>query len=170
MSVENATQEEVAEASSPAEAPFVPVRVVNCEGLSLIAQQIAVLAGPKGIKGASYEYIVVPGREIASIFSPEDPSASGLVYDFLADVKFHEGLDESQPANGICETALLAIVADRLSSFQGPMGTSWDIDQALTCVVNAINWINRATLSRHREAQMQEAMEAQQAMQGSVEP
>jgi hypothetical protein len=146
----------------PGEAPFCPTRAVIGEGLSHVAQRVAILAGQKGMSGASYEYIVVRAEDVQAVF---EGGQGGMLYDFLADIRFHDGPVGPEPMNGVCETSLLAIVADRLAAFQGPGGCNWENDEAFKCVIQAINWINRGTLQRAREAQHNAAVEAARAAQ-----
>lgn len=67
-----------------------------------------------------------------------------------AHVLFQNGPIDEVGVNGVTHEALLAIVADRLRSFQkGPFASRYNA-LALTHIEDAQNWLNRRTLERMR--------------------
>ncbi len=65
-------------------------------------------------------------------------------------ILFQNGPINEVGVNGLTHEALLAIVADRLRSFQkGPFATRYNA-LALTHIEEAQNWLNRRTLERMR--------------------
>ncbi len=65
-------------------------------------------------------------------------------------INFQNGPINEAGVNGLTHEVLLAIVADRLRSFQqGPFATRYNA-LALTHIEDAQNWLNRRTLERMR--------------------
>lgn len=65
-------------------------------------------------------------------------------------IEFQNGPINEVGVNGLTHEVLLAIVADRLRSFQtGPFSTRYNA-LALTHIEEAQNWLNRRTLERMR--------------------
>lgn len=67
-----------------------------------------------------------------------------------ATVLFQNGpiAEDGNGVNGVTHEALLAIVADRLQSFQaGPYASVWNA-KALTAVQEAMHWLHARTLER----------------------
>lgn len=65
-------------------------------------------------------------------------------------IDFQNGPINECGVNGLTHEVLLAIVADRLRSFQkGPFATRYNA-LALTAIEEAQNWLNRRTLERMR--------------------
>lgn len=94
---------------------------------------------PPGSGGASHVYKV----EI-------EPKTNDSQLVELAEIKFQNGPINDAGVNGVTQEALLAIVADRLRSFQaGPFSTR-DNSIALTHVEDALLRLQRRTLERMR--------------------
>lgn len=66
-------------------------------------------------------------------------------------VLFQNGPIQEAGVNGITHEALLAIVADRLRSFQDGGYACKENAEALTAIENAQNWLNRRTLRRMQQ-------------------
>ena len=65
-------------------------------------------------------------------------------------IEFQDGPVNEAGVNGLTHEVLLAIVADRLRSFQqGPFASRYNA-LALTHIEDAQNWLNRRTLERMR--------------------
>ena len=90
-----------------------------------------------GSGGANHQY-QVRGYEA------HDTNADGVL------IQFQDGPINEVGVNGLTHEVLLAIVADRLRSFQkGPFSTRYNA-LALTHIEEAQNWLNRRTLERMR--------------------
>ena len=96
-----------------------------------------------GSGGANHRY-VVSGFATAS-----NPSANATTAE-RAEFLFQNGPINEAGVNGLTHEVLLAIVADRLRSFQqGPFASRYNA-LALTHIEDAQNWLNRRTLERMR--------------------
>lgn len=96
-----------------------------------------------GSGGAHHRY------EIAGFNPSTNPSGEPIWSDTTA-ILFQNGPINEVGVNGLTHEALLAIVADRLRSFQkGPFATRYNA-LALTHIEEAQNWLNRRTLERTR--------------------
>jgi len=106
--------------------------------------QIAVTDTP-GAGGANHRYEVT-GMDMsrnASQFTSDEEAAKLVIL-------FQNGPIPQNGVNGITQEVLLAIVADRLRSFQqGPFASRYNA-LALTHIEDAQNWLNRRTLERMR--------------------
>jgi hypothetical protein len=102
---------------------------------------IAVTDEP-GAGGASHEYV--------AYYSP-DPE--GIEYASpIVNINFQNGPIPVNGINGVTHEVLLAIVADRLNSFQiGPYPCA-ENDMALHHVVQALNWLKQRTEDRIKRA------------------
>ena len=94
-----------------------------------------VVADAPGHGGASHEYHAVHG-------GPEIPS--------LAIIKFQNGPIGEYGVNGVTQEILLAIVIDRLRSFQAGPFSSRENALALTKCEEALHWLQQRTLDRMR--------------------
>lgn len=105
---------------------------------------IAVTDAP-GSGGANHRYEVT-GFDTTSNASRTQGDAVGRETSLL--VLFQNGPVKEAGVNGITQEALLAIVADRLESFQaGPYACS-DNSEALASVVQAMQCLQRRTKAR----------------------
>lgn len=94
-----------------------------------------VVVDPPGHGGASHEYHAVHGGvEIAP----------------LAVIKFQNGPIAEHGINGVTQEILLAIVIDRLRSFQSGPFSSRENALALTKCEEALHWLQQRTLDRMR--------------------
>lgn len=94
-----------------------------------------VVADVPGHGGASHEYHAVHG-------GPETPP--------LAVIKFQNGPIGEHGVNGVTQEILLAIVIDRLRSFQAGPFSSRENALALTKCEEALHWLQQRTLDRMR--------------------
>lgn len=92
------------------------------------------------------------------ITATDEPGHGGACHEYIVDgptsclgtVRFQNGPIAENGINGITQEALLAIVADRLRSFQlGPF-PSKENAVALTHVETALLWLHKRTLDRVR--------------------
>ena len=110
---------------------------------------ITVMDEP-GSGGASHRY-EISGFMVDTNASGKNPDD----FDRLEETRpcvvlFQNGPIEEVGVNGVTHEALLAIVADRLRSFQkGPYASRYNA-LALTHIEDAQNWLNRRTLERMR--------------------
>ena len=97
-----------------------------------------------GSGGAHHRY------EITGFDSKTNPSESKIDDQDRVSILFQNGPINEAGVNGLTHEALLAIVADRLRSFQkGPFASRYNA-LALTHIEDAQNWLNRRTLERMR--------------------
>jgi len=101
-----------------------------------------------GAGGANHRY------ELTGFDTDKNPSATGpdgYKSSFSKQViLFQNGPIPENGVNGITQEVLLAVVADRLRSFQkGPFACKAN-EQALTHVEEAIHWLQQRTLERMR--------------------
>lgn len=97
-----------------------------------------------GSGGANHRY------EITGFNSETNASESGIDDRDRVSILFQNGPIGEAGVNGVTHEALLAIVADRLRSFQqGPFASRYNA-LALTHIEDAQNWLNRRTLERMR--------------------
>lgn len=98
--------------------------------------QIVVVDEP-GAGGANHEYrIVLP------------PDSKSSVDSF--DISFQNGPINEVGVNGVTQEALLAIVVDRLKSFQAGPYSCKENSVALTHTETALLWLQKRTLDRMR--------------------
>lgn len=71
-------------------------------------------------------------------------------YDLLCHVPFQNGPIDEAGINGVTHEALLAIIADRLRSFQAGPYASRENAVALTKIEEAMMWLHKRTLDRMR--------------------
>lgn len=99
---------------------------------------IRVLDEP-GAGGASHRYAIDgPTREIGGESAPA----------FRCDVRFQNGPIKESGVNGITQEALLAVVEDRLASFQAGPFACRENAIALTKVQEAMLWLHKRTRDR----------------------
>lgn len=106
-----------------------------------------------GSGGASHRYSI-SGFTADTNPSAKNPEDFGHAGDYGATrptvILFQNGPINEVGVNGLTHEALLAIVADRLRSFQqGPFASRYNA-LALTHIEDAQNWLNRRTLERMR--------------------
>ena len=116
--------------------------------------RILVLDEP-GQGGACHEYVVVTK---SAAYTPdgsindgkEHLQIDGVWFDVLMRVEFQNGPIQEVGLNGAQQEHLLAIVADRLRSFQaGPFSSRYN-SIALTKCEEALMWLQRRTVDRIR--------------------
>lgn len=106
-----------------------------------------------GSGGANHRY-EVSGFTVDTNPSGKQPDDFGHGGDYGATrpavILFQNGPINEVGVNGLTHEVLLAIVADRLRSFQqGPFASRYNA-LALTHIEDAQNWLNRRTLERMR--------------------
>lgn len=105
---------------------------------------IAVTDEP-GAGGANHSYLV-SGFDLSN-----NPSCDFKVPNNHAVILFQNGAIPEAGVNGITHEALLAIVADRLKSFQAGPFACRENALALICIQEAMHWLHHRTLERmHR--------------------
>lgn len=105
------------------------------------------LSNPKG--GGACHLYQISGFNTAS--NPSDPfvSRQGKPSNYTT-ILFQNGPIQEFGVNGITHEALLAIVADRLRSFQGGLYACKENACALTHIEEAMQWLHSRTLARLR--------------------
>jgi hypothetical protein len=102
--------------------------------------RIRVIDGP-GSGGASHLYVV---DGFAATLNPSFEDANHL----YTEVLFQNGPIAEVGVNGITHEALLAIVADRLRSFQAGPYACRENALALTKIEEALHWLHHRTRAR----------------------
>jgi len=106
------------------------------------------VADQPGVGGASHRYEIA-GFDTASNPSADDPA--GYKSSFTKQViLFQNGPIAEVGVNGVTHEALLAIVADRLRSFQKGAYSSKANACALTHIEEALHWLHSRTIERMR--------------------
>ena len=106
------------------------------------------------------DHKVNPANDALTVTAVDEPGSGGAHHhyvidcasneDVAIDIKFQNGPINEAGVNGLTHEVLLAIVADRLRSFQqGPFSTRYNA-LALTHIEEAQNWLNRRTIERMR--------------------
>lgn len=88
--------------------------------------------------GNNPSYVQCSGEEPANYDGPEDSQW----------VMFQNGPIKEFGVNGVTQEALLAIVIDRLRSFQAGPFSCWENATALARVEEALMWLQRRTVAR----------------------
>jgi hypothetical protein len=122
-----------------------------------IARQIVALAGMDQRIDAIYDSLadrIREGLDLAKRVAVLAEPASAVVgcqssYD-SATILFQNGPISEKGVNGITQEVLLAIVADRLRSFQAGPFACRENALALTKIEEAQHWLQQRTLSRMR--------------------
>ena len=102
---------------------------------------IAVTDDP-GVGGANHRYV------ISGFDAPKNPSAVAPIDDGITSILFQNGPIAEVGVNGVTQEALLAIVADRLRSFQAGPYACRENALALTKIEEAQHWLHSRTLAR----------------------
>lgn len=101
------------------------------------------------------DHKVNPANDVISITVTDEPGAGGANhhyklggYEGAPVIEFQNGPINEVGINGVTHEALLAIVADRLRSFQaGPYSSRYNA-LALTKVEEAMLWLHKRTIER----------------------
>lgn len=106
------------------------------------------------------DHIVNPANDRITITAVDEPGAGGANHHYAIDVDGSEvhGLDihfQNGPiaeagVNGVTQEVLLAVVADRLRSFQAGPYACRENALALTKIEEAQHWLQQRTLARMR--------------------
>lgn len=102
------------------------------------------------------DHIVNPVNDRISISVMDEPGAGGANHHYavnidggaLVDIHFQNGPIAEAGVNGVTQEALLAIVADRLRSFQSGPFACRENALALTKIEEAQHWLQSRTLAR----------------------
>lgn len=105
---------------------------------------ITVMDDP-GAGGASHLYRV---EGFNDAHNPSLPNRENRQANFPADILFQNGPINENGVNGLTQEVLLAIVADRLRSFQAGPCACRENALALTKIEEAMHWLHSRTLSR----------------------
>lgn len=108
------------------------------------------------------DHKVNPANDVLQVSAVDEPGSGGASHAYEITwtdkngvtqhrvIDFQNGPINEVGVNGLTHEALLAIVADRLRSFQqGPFASRHNA-LALTSIEEAQNWLNRRTLERMR--------------------
>lgn len=94
-----------------------------------------VVVDQPGVGGASHEYEII-SRDLEGL-------------DVIQRIKFQKGPVKETGINGISHEALLAIVVDRLRSFQGGSFPCRENAEALVAIELALSWLHHRTKERN---------------------
>lgn len=95
-----------------------------------------------GAGGANHRYIV-SGFDLAT-----NPSGNGIDGSHGLPIIFQNGTIPENGVNGVTQEALLAIVCDRLRSFQAGKFASRENALALTHIETGLLWLQKRTMDR----------------------
>jgi hypothetical protein len=108
------------------------------------------------------DHKVNPANDVLTVAVTDEPGSGGANHMYEVSgykgksgansvlIEFQNGPINEAGVNGLTHEVLLAIVADRLRSFQqGPFASRYNA-LALTHIEDAQNWLNRRTLERMR--------------------
>lgn len=106
------------------------------------------------------DHIVNPANDRITITAVDEPGAGGANHHYAIDVdgseehgldiRFQNGPIAEAGVNGVTQEVLLAVVADRLRSFQAGPYACRENALALTKVEEAQHWLQQRTLTRMR--------------------
>jgi hypothetical protein len=124
-------------------------RTINDHQINPANDTITVTVTDKaGAGGANHRY-VIGGLDVARNSSANESDSEPLKFKQTV-ILFQNGPIPESGVNGVTHEVLLAIVADRLRSFQaGPYGCKANAC-ALTHIEEALHWLQQRTLERMR--------------------
>lgn len=106
------------------------------------------------------DHVVNPVNDRLTISVTDEPGAGGANHRYeirgfddpftLMVISFQDGPIPENGVNGVTQEVLLAIVADRLRSFQAGPFSCRENAIALTKIEEAMHWLQQRTLSRMR--------------------
>ena len=103
------------------------------------------------------DHIVNPVNDLIKIEVTDEPGQGGANHEYrittgetVTAVSFQNGPIAENGVNGLTQEALLAIVADRLRSFQSGPFSCRENALALTKIEEASHWLQQRTISRMR--------------------
>lgn len=118
-----------------------------------LAESLRILADGPGPGGASHYYVVgsTKNRSLDEFFAKTETQSLCALEDPLALISYQKGpRDEIDSQPGVLDSVLLAIVADRMRSFQaGPFGCRENA-LVLTKVEEALHWLKHRADERAR--------------------
>lgn len=101
------------------------------------------------------EHKINPANDRLTITVCDEPGAGGAYHEYEISgapdpvlIKFQKGPINEAGINGVTQEVLLAIVADRLRSFQSGPFSCRENALALTKIEEAMHWLHSRTLSR----------------------
>lgn len=103
-------------------------------------------------------HIVNPVNDKIEITVTDQPGAGGANHKYevslpdgtITEINFQNGAINEHGINGLTQEVLLAIVADRLQSFQAGLFSCRENALALTKIEEAQHWLQQRTLARMR--------------------
>jgi hypothetical protein len=104
------------------------------------------------------DHVINPVNDRIKITVLDEPGAGGASHHYvaeteeieLADIRFQNGPINEAGLNGVTQEVLLAIVIDRLRSFQAGPFSCRENALALTHCQEALHWLHHRTLDRMR--------------------
>lgn len=104
------------------------------------------------------DHIVNPVNDTIEVVATDEPGSGGAHHEYLVvipgqtatAIKFQDGPIGEVGVNGLTQEVLLAIVADRLRSFQAGPFSGRENALALTKIEEAMHWLHHRTLARMR--------------------
>lgn len=118
------------------------VNLVNDNPKLLRGELQILVTDEPGAGGANHRY------EIVGFIAEENPSMAADDHAYVCTALFQNGPIADVGVNGITEAALLAIVADRLRSFQAGPYACRENALALTHLEDAMHWLHHRTRKR----------------------
>jgi hypothetical protein len=110
-------------------------KIKNHEIAKIPATLEIVVTDKAGAGGANHEYKIL---------------SNDIPHKIMACIEFQNGPIKEHGVNGVTQEALLAIVADRLASFQAGKYACAENGIALRCVLEALAALKQRTLSRYK--------------------
>ncbi len=107
------------------------------------AVQLTITVGDKPGQGGAHHRYEITGCDISS-----NPSSDPDWFALATYILFQNGPIKEAGVNGITQEALLAIVIDRLRSFQAGPFSCRENAIALTHIEDALMWLQRRTTAR----------------------
>lgn len=104
-----------------------------------------VFAGVKGVGGASHDYMIVKADSVEF----DENTITVKPEDIIETIRFQEGpRKDPKSIHGVVDQDLLEIVRDRLRGFQSGDMPTRETACALTCVEEALMWLNKRVEDR----------------------
>lgn len=103
------------------------------------------------------DHVINPANDLLTINVMDEPGAGGAnhAYEIVGPhgrcfIDFQNGPIAEAGVNGVTQEALLAVVADRLRSFQAGPFSCRENALALTKIEEALHWLQQRTIARMR--------------------
>ena len=111
------------------------------------ALEINVLDEP-GQGGANHHYRITGYSRKQEVVANSDTGETEIIDDIASDINFQNGPIQEAGVNGISGEALLAVVIDRLRSFQAGPFACRENALALTKLEESLMWLQKRTRDR----------------------